>query len=117
MTHPVDWFVYLFSTDGKLLFRSDGAPELPPGASDRIAPNRAISQEKEMTWITVPYPPTGEPQFRVVVSRTQTAMRDDLSWLNFTLWLRGFFGLAVSPLVGYIVAHLFMPNGKQDGIE
>ena len=104
VTHPVDWFVYLYRNDGSPIFRSDGAPDLPPGAAERISPNRTISQEKDITWVTVPYPPTGTPLFRVVVCRTPTTMRDDLGWLNFTLYLRGFFGLAVSPIVGYLVA-------------
>ena len=103
MTHPVDWHIFLFRNDGTLLFHSDGAPALPPSATE-ISPHRTITTENDVSWITTPYPPTGEQKFLVVVARTPTAMRDDLGWLNFTLYLRGFFGLAVSPLVGYLVA-------------
>jgi two-component system, OmpR family, heavy metal sensor histidine kinase CusS len=103
VTHPVDWHIYLFRMNGSAIFRSDGAPALPPHATE-ISPNRRITTDKDVSWITTPYPPTGEPHFLVVVARTQTAMRDDLGWLNFTLYLRGFFGLAVTPLVGYLVA-------------
>ncbi|HEX3314124.1 MAG TPA: ATP-binding protein, partial [Gemmataceae bacterium] len=103
ITHPADWFIYLFSNDGRPIFHSEDAPALPTEAS-RFTALGAIVTEKELSWITVPYPPTGSPLFHVVVGRTERAMRDDLSWLNFTLWLRGFFGLAVAPIVGYLVA-------------
>jgi signal transduction histidine kinase len=103
VTHPVDWHVYLLRLDGSKIFESDGAPTLP-AESTQVSPNRHITIDKNVGWITTPYPPTGEPRFLVVVARTQNTVIDDLGWLNFTLYLRGFFGLAVTPLVGYIVA-------------
>src|SRR5262249_34214732 len=31
--HPVDWFIVLFDNDGKLIFKSDGTPNLPSAVS------------------------------------------------------------------------------------
>ena len=98
------WFIHVFDDASKPIFRSDSpltkeqeVPFLPAGKT-------TIHEAGKLRWIQVPFPDPSSVRLWIQIGRSLEFLTEDTDLLNYTLLLRGLFGVVLAPIAGFFLA-------------